>query len=96
MALLKSNTIVYGTANIQGQLTVGSVSSNASINTSTGSLIVIGGLGVSGNIYSSNIVFSTTTSGITFGDGTKQTTAGGGGSASIGTVVTTASGWNLP
>lgn len=67
MALLKSNTIVYGTATIQGQLTVGN-----------------------------NVVFSSNTIGITFGDGTKQTTAGGGGSASIGTVVTTASGWNLP
>jgi len=76
MALLKSNTIIYGTANIQGQLVVGSVSSNASVNISTGSLIVVGGLGVSGNIYSGNILFSTTSSGITFGDGTVQTTAG--------------------
>lgn len=76
MALLKSNTIIYGTANIQGQLVVGSVSSNASVNISTGSLIVVGGLGVSGNIYSSNILFSSTSSGITFGDGTVQTTAG--------------------
>ena len=76
MALLKSNTIIYGTANVQGQLVVGSVSSNASIGTSTGSLIVVGGLGVSGNIYSSNILFSSTSSGITFGDGTVQTTAG--------------------
>jgi hypothetical protein len=76
MALLKSNTIIYGTANIQGQLVVGSVSSNASVNISTGSLIVVGGLGVSGNIYSGNILFSTTSSGITFRDGTVQTTAG--------------------
>jgi len=96
MALLKSNTIIYGTANIQGQLVVGSVSSNASVNISTGSLIVVGGAGISGNLYTGNIILSSTVSGITFGDGTKQTTAGGGGSASIGTVVTTASGWNLP
>jgi hypothetical protein len=76
MALLKSNTIIHGTANIQGQLIVGSVSSNASINTATGSLIVVGGAGVSGNLYTSNIILSTTSSGITFGDGTIQTTAG--------------------
>jgi hypothetical protein len=75
MALLKSNTIIHGTANIQGQLIVGSVSSNASINTATGSLIVVGGAGVSGNLYTSNIILSTTSSGITFGDGTKQTAA---------------------
>ena len=97
MALLKSNTIIYGTANIQGQLVVGSVSSNASVNISTGSLIVVGGAGISGNLYTGNIILSSTVSGITFGDGTRQTTAGGGtGTASIGTVVTTTQGWNLP
>lgn len=76
MALLKSNTIIYGTSTVQGQLTVGSVSSNASINTATGSLVVVGGLGVSGNVYTSNIILSSTSSGITFGDATIQTSAG--------------------
>jgi hypothetical protein len=97
MALLKSNTIIYGTANVLGQLVVGSVSSNASVNISTGSLIVVGGAGISGNLYTGNVVFSSNSTGIIFGDGTKQTTAGGGtGTASIGTVVTTTQGWNLP
>jgi len=52
MALLKSNTIIYGTANVQGQLTVGSLSTTG------------------------NIVLSSITSGITFGDGTRQITSG--------------------
>jgi len=55
MALLKSNTIIYGTANIQSVLTVGAVTPNTSVNTSTGSLIVIGGVGVSGNVYANGI-----------------------------------------
>jgi len=68
-------TTVFSGGTIPGQLTVGAVSSNVSINTATGSLIVVGGLGVSGNIYSGNILFSTTSSGVTFGDGTRQTSA---------------------
>jgi len=74
MALLKSNTIIYGTANIQGQLTVGAVSSNASINTATGSLIVVGGAGISGNVYAGNIISSST---IGVGGATPSTSGSG-------------------
>lgn len=80
MALLKSNTIVYGTANIQGNLVVGSVFSNTAVSNTTGSLIVVGGAGISGNLYTGNIVLAAANS-ITFGDGTVQTTAGGGSAA---------------
>jgi len=55
MALLQSNTIIYGTANVYSNLTVGSVTSNTSTNVSTGSLIVVGGVGVSGNLYAGNV-----------------------------------------
>ena len=50
MALLKSNTIVYGTANVLSTLTVGAGASNTSTNTSTGSLLVYGGAGITGNL----------------------------------------------
>jgi hypothetical protein len=55
MALLQSNTIIYGTANVYSVLTVGAVTSNNSVNTTTGSLIVTGGVGVSGNVYAGNV-----------------------------------------
>ena len=97
MALLKSNTIIYGIATVQGNLTVGSVYSNTSISNTTGSLIVTGGLGVTGNLYTGNIVLAAANS-ITFGDGTIMTTAasGSGGTIALGTVITTVLGWNLP
>jgi hypothetical protein len=66
MALLKSNTIIYGTANIQSVLTVGAVTPNNSISNTTGSLIVYGGVGITGNLYANTV---------TFGDGTIMTTA---------------------
>lgn len=50
MARLQSNTTIYGTANVQSTLYVGSVSSNNSTSNTTGSLIVTGGVGVSGNV----------------------------------------------
>jgi len=86
MALLKSNTIIYGTANVQGNLTVGSVFSNTSVSNTTGSLIVVGGVGITGNLYTGNIVLAAANS-ITFGDGTVQTTAGGGGSTNLPLIL---------
>ena len=55
MALLKSNTIIYGTANIQSVLTVGAVTPNNSISSTTGSLIVYGGAGITGNVYANSV-----------------------------------------
>jgi hypothetical protein len=52
MARLQSNTTIYGTANVQGTLYVGSVSSNTSTSNITGSLVVTGGIGLTGPIYS--------------------------------------------
>jgi hypothetical protein len=56
MALLKSNTIIYGTANVQSVLAVGGVTPNNSVNISTGSLVVTGGVGISGNTYVGGII----------------------------------------
>ena len=60
----------------------GSVSITTAIpsaSNTSGSLQVAGGLGVAGNIYSGNIIITGTTSnGITFPDGTRQTTAASG------------------
>ena len=64
MALLKSNTIIYGTANILSVLTVGAVTPNNATSNTTGSLIVYGGVGVTGNLYANTV---------TFGDGTRMT-----------------------
>jgi hypothetical protein len=69
MALLRSNTIIYGTANVQSVLTVGAVTPNTSISNTTGSLIVSGGVGITGNLYSGNHVITGSGNGITFADG---------------------------
>jgi len=55
MALLLSGTRIYGTANVDSTLLVGTVSSNVSTSNTTGSLVVTGGVGISGNVYSSNV-----------------------------------------
>jgi len=79
MAKLLTGTRVYGTANVDSVLRVGNTTPVNSTSNTTGSLIVTGGVGVSGNLYSGNIVITGTTSnGITFADGTRQITAGGG------------------
>ena len=60
MALLKSNTIIYGTANIQSVLTVGAVTPNNSISSTTGSFIVYGGAGIGGNVYAGGNIYANT------------------------------------
>jgi hypothetical protein len=55
MAKLQSGTIIYGTADIQSTLSVGTQSSNNSTSNTTGSLVVSGGVGVSGNVYASKV-----------------------------------------
>jgi len=67
MALLKSGTTVYGTANIQSVLYVGQITPNTSTSTTTGSLVVSGGTGISGNLYTGNIVVSGSNPTITMG-----------------------------
>jgi len=76
MALLKSNTQIYGTANVQSVLVVGNITPNNATSNVTGSLQVIGGAGITGNLYSGNMVITGSGNGITFVDGTKQLTAG--------------------
>ena len=87
MAQLLTGTRVYGNTSIDSQLIVGKVTPYAATSNTTGSLIVTGGVGVSGNVYTGNIVITGITSnGITFADGTRQITAatsGGGGGASL-------------
>ena len=75
MAKLLSGTRVYGTANVDSVLVVGNITPVVSVSNTTGSLVVTGGVGISGNVYSGNHVITGTGSGITFVDGTIQTTA---------------------
>ena len=80
MAKLLTGTRIYDTANVDSVLRVGNTTPVNSTSNTTGSLIVTGGVGVSGNLYSGNIVITGITSnGITFVDGTRQTTAATGG-----------------
>jgi hypothetical protein len=87
MAQLLTGTRVYGNTSIDSQLIVGNVTPYAATSNTTGSLIVTGGVGITGNVYTGNIVITGITSnGITFADGTRQITAatsGGGGGASL-------------
>ena len=80
MAQLLSGTRVYGNTSIDSQLIVGNVTSWQATSNSTGSLIISGGVGITGNVYTGNIVITGITSnGITFADGTRQTTAAAAG-----------------
>jgi len=79
MAKLLTGTRVYGTANVDSVLRVGNTTPVNSTSNTTGSLIVTGGVGITGNVYTGNIVITGNTSnGITFADGTRQTTAASG------------------
>lgn len=80
MAKLQSNTRIYGTANIDSVLVVGNITPNNSTSNVTGSLKVTGGAGITGNLYTGSIVITGASNGITFVDGTTQTTASSGGS----------------
>jgi hypothetical protein len=87
MAKLLTGTRVYGTANVDNVLRVGNITPVNSTSNTTGSLIVVGGVGILGNTYTGNLIISGSTAagnGITFADGTRMTTAavGGGGGAS--------------
>jgi len=80
MAQLLSGTRVYGNTSIDSQLIVGNVTSWQATSNSTGSLIISGGVGITGNVYTGNIVITGITSnGVTFADGTRQTTAAAAG-----------------
>jgi hypothetical protein len=66
-------------AQYNGSVVIGAnTSANASTSNTTGELVVFGGVGVTGNIYSGSIYLSGTANSIVFGDGTVQTTAAGG------------------
>ena len=87
MAKLNSGTRIYGNTAIDTFLTVsGGIASNSN---TTGTLIVTGGVGITGNIYSGNVYITGTSNGITFADGTRQTTAGSGSGSSNWAVKTT-------
>jgi hypothetical protein len=51
MAKLSSGTRIYGTANVDNLLFVGGVTSANATNTTSGSLQVTGGVGITGNLY---------------------------------------------
>lgn len=80
MAKLLSGTRIYGNTSVDTFITVGSNVSisgaNSSTSNTTGALVIsTGGLGVVGNVYTGNIVITGTGNGITFVDGTTQTTS---------------------
>lgn len=75
MAKLQSGTRIYGTANIDSTLIVGNVTSSNATSNTTGTIQVIGGMGVTGNIYVGNVF----TSGGVYDANTKLPIAGGGG-----------------
>ena len=64
MARLQSNTTIYGTANVQSSLNVGYVTPFTSTSNTTGSLVVTGGMGITGNLFmsSANNFYTTTAS----------------------------------
>jgi hypothetical protein len=88
MAKLQSNTRIYGTANIDSTLIVGQIVSSGSLSTNTGTIIVFGGVGVSGNVYAANIyangIYSSST-GLPLGGG------GGGTIGILNDIITNAS-----
>jgi hypothetical protein len=91
MALLKNGTRIHGFGVVEGQLSVGSIvttnstplqiasSITRSSSNTTGTIVITngGGLATRGNIYSGNIVITgaVNSNGITFTDGTRQTTS---------------------
>jgi VCBS repeat-containing protein len=103
MARLQSNTTIYGTANVQGTLFVGSVTPSTSNSNTTGSLVVTGGIGLTGPIYSTggsitinNGLATTGNTGILYlGDGTLNKTFGSpwnfGGTVQAASIYGTAS-----
>ena len=95
MAKLNSGTRIYGNTTIDTWLTVGynvAISgANNSTSNSTGALVISrGGLGVVGNVYTGNVIITGTGNGITFVDGTVQTTAAGAGASSPAAAFTQA------
>ena len=78
MALLKTGTRIFGNANVDNQLTVGSILvTNTTLSTSntTGAIVLSGGIATKSSIYSGNIIITglVNSNGITFTDGTRQT-----------------------
>ena len=80
MAKLQSNTRIYGTANIDSTLIVGQIVSTSSVSTNTGTIQIIGGVGVSGNVYAANVY----TNGLFYAANGLPISTGGGGSAASG------------
>ena len=74
MALLLSGTRVYGNTNIDSVLVLGNTAPFDATSNTTGSLRVTGGVGITGNLYTGNIILGGANS-LIFGDGTRQTTA---------------------
>ena len=88
MAKLQSGTRIYGNTSIATFLTVGTnvaiSGANNSTSNSTGALVIsAGGLGVVGNVYTGNVIITGSGNGITFVDGTVQTTAAGSPAAAF-------------
>lgn len=86
MAKLNSGTRIFGTATVDSTLVVGNSSPTNSTSNTTGSLVVTGGVGITGNLYSGNLVITGSGNGIIFVDGTIQTSAGLANTGSIITV----------
>ena len=83
-AFLRANNALAntGTSVVANSLTVYTFSNTSfSSSNTTGAVTIIGGLGVRGNVYTGNVVITGSGNGITFVDGTIQTTAGSPGAA---------------
>ncbi len=75
MAQLKANTRIYGNTTVDSILVVGNTISYVSASNTSGTLIVSGGIGATGNIYAGNVVITGgTANGLFFRDGTSQFT----------------------
>ena len=103
MAKLLTGTRIYGTANVDGALMVGNFYPVNSTSNTTGSLVINGGAGVTGNLYSGalysnklsitgNVSIIGSGYGVVFPDGSFQTTAAFGLDQYARTTANSASG----
>ena len=94
MALLKGGTRIFGTATVDTSLVISGT--GTSISTTTGALVVAGGVGIAGNLYTNGQVFATlsanastsaTTHHVFYNPVTKELTTSTGGAAGSSVTI---------